>query len=196
MKRAPAPWTIDLGGVAAAALMAGALFVGAVRPVLDRGSVRAERQAALRQAETRAADAANALKQARATLARLERERDQRTVKLSPVTDVNLRVRELASLASRFAQRVTSIEPAAPEPNPRGYSVVRIRMAGVGYFDAISEMFSALHAELPDTAVWSFALTGRAENQDVPPEFEVILAWHAVSAAHAGAAPKSAGESP
>ncbi len=181
-----APWQIDAAGVGICVLLTLLLIFGGIQPLLSsRANFESQRQL-LDQRSSHAmkldlakAQITNSLNLVRNTL-------EASPLRLSPATDVNLRLSQISSRATRSGLDINEIRPGLSAASSR-YETIPVLLAGSGSFSRCTQFLRSLHEEFPDTAVRSLELIagpiepGRPSNAT----FSFDLRWHAAPGSQA-----------
>lgn len=183
--------TIDACGMGAVlALGAGAYFFGAAPIINARAEIDGRRQGLEEQARN-AAGQESLIVGEQMKLADLGKQLAEMQIELFPPTDINKRLRRITEICAAAQLTVQQLDPGQPRPGGGGdlgkFSIVPIRLAGVGAFDGIAGfMHQLLDREFPDVEVRSLNLTAPADGQ-TEAAFAVDLRWYAAPADYAGA---------
>lgn len=173
--------TIDAVGVAACVAVLAAAYLLGFAPLMGRnaGAVARHRELAAQRGKATAA-VAN-VRQLKARVAALVREREQDTFRPAPLDRTNARLREITSLAANRGLEVKGVEPgAAREQSP--YQVVPLRLTGSGNFRGCVDFLRDLRGALRDTTVVGFRFSATPQVGGSPVTFELDLCWYAAAA--------------
>ncbi|MBX3376866.1 MAG: type 4a pilus biogenesis protein PilO [Phycisphaeraceae bacterium] len=184
-------WHIDAVGAGLIGLAAGVWYFAGVEPLQQA-------QAGLRAMEVELAsqrDVAHTKAKLASTqdreLARLRAEIEASAIQLRREDALNAHVSKLTAVAEGFGLRVNEIKPSAATRLPR-FTVVPIRLSGVGGYGAVVEFLRRLRADFGDTGLTGLTLerspaVGDAEpDAEVDLKFVVNLAWYAAPVSGTG----------
>lgn len=170
---------IDLGGLAAIALLAAGAYGLFLGPRWQAAAALEERRGLLAQRVKESQDAAGNLRMQKGNLERCKSEAEHAPVKLMRTDELNGRLSELTGLTEGLSAGSIKVDQISPGQAIRSgqFAVVPIRLAGEGSYRSFVELLSALGDRFRDTAVTEFTLLqdGAKANKA---RFQVDLAWY------------------
>jgi hypothetical protein len=174
--------SVDLAGVAVMLVLAAAVAVGAIVPVV---SARASHRHLQEQLDT-GRSTARQLREQRAdlefNLTRLESDLKSTRVDVEPVTRLNSRLSRLTESASKRKLALDRVAPETPQKAPKA-TLVPIKIEGRGAFLASSDWIADLRAEFPDVAIAGFQIARDKSGSAETASFSFDLVWYAAPAA-------------
>lgn len=173
-------WRIDLMGITACVLVSGVCYAGLIRPVNSNRLAYAQLQPQL-------TERAQAVKEAKASLAALQSELDATKKQLSdlplqlePSTRVNSRLARLTDLAAEMGIEVHQVQPDPARAGKR-YDVVQIALSGSGDYGQVTRFMRRVHDTFADTAIVTFDLKSGGAAVAAA-QFDIGLAWYTLPA--------------
>ncbi len=179
-----ARWRIDVAMAALWTLAGLAVWMLAVRPLLDHAAEASRQQEALallgQEQETAQKQLADLTRRAAAARVQIAAAA-VRPVALSSQNQRQAQITDLAESIGRRragALRVEQLAWGAPVKSAR-YTAVGLRIAGTASYTACREFLSAIHNQFPDTGVVAFKLAGSPDVPGAPANLTLELVWYA-----------------
>lgn len=169
---------IDMAGAGACVAITALGYVFVAEPMVERATAREAAQAQLAEQRALAEEAEASLVQLRKDVSQLEQAVEAEPLSLQPLDRLNARLAQIAATAAEAGVELDQLEPGRPAAD-RHYMTVPIRVAGKGGYAASSRFVHQLHEQMPDTAVASVDLNGRARGRATAGAFRLELVWHA-----------------
>ena len=171
-------WQLDAVGIAVCLAATLAAYLGGARPLVrDYQRVLAQ-QEQLRTEQEHADKLENALTALREQLQTVRRTLNKSTLRLKPLSNLNLHVARISALAAQNGLQIDDIQ-TSPAQARTHYEVVPVHLAGSGTYRTCTAFLNHLRQTLPDTSVASFGLTTTAGKPSGGGTFRVDLQWHA-----------------
>jgi Tfp pilus assembly protein PilO len=167
---------IDAAGAAIALVLAGALYLFLLQPLVVTYNQFLDESAKVSTRKNAAASAAVALKAAKLQLEGLQDQVASSPLRLQPARLINGRLAELTDLATRTGLRIEDVQPGKTVTLPR-FETVPIRFAGTGSYRNCVLFLNRLRKNYPDTSVSSFKLTGNPSAPETLAKFTFDVEW-------------------
>ena len=174
-------WQIDLAAAAACVVLAGATYLGGIRPLCEKRTAVGEhrRQLNARRKQYSASQATVAglrrqLEQVRADLSKVR-------VHLQPLRNQNARVAGITELANECGLKLDNVGIGDPFSAPR-YAAVPITLVGRGAYADCVRFLRRLNRLSRDVGVVSLELSDDPGKRGGTCAFEFRLVWHAAPA--------------
>lgn len=179
-----ARWRIDVAMAALWTLAGGAVWLLAVRPLLDHAAEASRQQEALASLGQQQEIAQNQLADLVRRSAAAKVQIAAATVRPVALSSQNQRQAQITDLAESIgrsragALRVEQLAWGTPVKGAR-YTAVGLRLAGTATYTACREFLSAIHTQFPDTGVVAFKLAGSPDIPGAPANLTLELVWYA-----------------
>jgi len=171
-------WQVDLIGTLFCLAVSAGVYFGAFRPLMSRHESITQQRAELTREQRKAsqlAASANALHQ---RLREVRQELASSTITLHPVGHVNRQVAALTDLITDSGLKTNDIQLGEITRTDK-FSVVPIRLVGVGQYGNVAMFLHELAGSFPDTGVAALQLSGRPEKPGEPGTFLIDVYWYA-----------------
>lgn len=179
-------WHLDVVGAAVCLAAALAVYLGGAKPLIRNHERVVAQQEQLRTQQEHAAKLENTLEALREQLQTVRRALDNSTLRLKPLSNLNLHVAEISALATQNGLQIDDIQTGAVRIGTH-YEVVPVHLAGSGTYRTCTMFLNRLRRTLPDTSVASLSLTATAGDTSGGGKFRMDLQWHATLSPRAGA---------
>lgn len=175
-------WQIDAAGAAIVCAAAGIWYFAGIEPLgrvqAHWNTVDAELKMQREVSHQKAGLAADQDKQ----LKDLRHQIENSELQLKQVAAINSRVSDLTTAATESKLQVDEIKPSKPVSKPR-FTVVPIRLTGVGNYPSILTFLKRLRTDFGDTGLSGLSLgmkpDGAASGAGEVLRFELDLLWYA-----------------
>ncbi len=177
-RRFPKLYGIDAGGVGICVVGLLLLFFAGIRPnvhlkkaaAVQITQMQAQREK-VSELQEQAAELTGELDDTRKAL-------NDTVLHLMPASRVNLRISEMADLATDSKLRIDGIEPGQAVKGPL-CDTVPLVLNGRGRFSDCATFLHHINNTFPDISVESLELTGNPANLSTTVEFRLQLLWYA-----------------
>jgi len=171
-------WHIDAAGAALCAVLALALYLIGLGPLLQQQEDLDTRLAELKVQQLKAAKLASTGVAIGEQLAGVRESMTEVKVELLPAGQINLRIAEISDLAAEAGLKIDDIQPGKPLRGAR-YEMVPIELAGKGTYTTCLGFLNRLRKALPDTGVSALELGGDPSKRGELADFRFSLLWYA-----------------
>ena len=170
-------WHVDAAGVGVCVGLTLLLYSVGVTPMLQKHDQNVAQRAELEDRQTRATRLAAAADKLAYKLKTLGQALDEAPIQLQTARELNQRLANLTSLASRCGLAIDQTNSGRPHSST-WHQTVPIRLAGEGIYPTCAVFLDRLRRAFPDTGVSAFDLSGQPDDRAAQAKFQFDLVWY------------------